>query len=45
MLAIVNSTAMNTGVHISSGLYFYVAISYKPRGGIAGSYDSSVFGF
>jgi len=37
VLAIVNSTAMNSGVHciISSG--------YMPRSGIAGSYDSSIF--
>ena len=34
VLAIVNSTAMNTGVHISSGLYFSIDIS--PGAGLQG---------
>ena len=37
VLAIINSATVNSGVHciISSG--------YRPRSGIAGSYDSSIF--
>ena len=40
-LAIVNSAAMNTGVHVSSELLF----GYIPRNGIAGSYGSSIISF
>ena len=41
VLAIVNSTAMNIGVHAS----FHIRIfsKYMPRGGTAGSYGSSIF--
>ena len=42
VLAIGNSAAMNTGVHVS----FWIVLSgYIPRSGIAGSYGSSVFSF
>ena len=43
ILAIVNSAAMNIGVHVS----FQIMVSEKflPRSGIVGSYDSSSFIF
>ena len=43
VLAIVNSAAMNTGVHVS----FQVTVlsGYMPRSGIAQSYGSSIFSF
>ena len=43
VLAIVNSAAMNTGVHVS----FQISVfsRYMPRIGIAGSYGNSVFSF
>ena len=42
-LAIVNSAAVNIGVHV----YFVIMAfsGYMPRSGIAGSYDSSIFCF
>ena len=43
VLAIVNSAAMNTGVHISFQTIFFSG--YISRSGISGSYDSSVFSF
>ena len=36
VLAIVNSAAMNNGIHVS--LSFLVSSGYMPRSGIAGSY-------
>ena len=42
-LAIVNSAAMNIGVHVSFQIMFFSG--YMPRSGIAGSYGSSVFSF
>ena len=44
VLAIVNSTAMNVGVHVSFSVkvFFYW---YMPRSGIPGSYGSSMFSF
>ena len=45
ILAIVNSAAMNTGVHISFQISVLVFFSYIPRSGIAGSYDNSIFSF
>ena len=39
MQSIVNSTAMNIGVHVSFRIMFIS--EYVPRNGIAGSYDSS----
>ena len=43
VLAIVNSAAMNIGVHMS--LSILVSSVYMPRSGIAGSYDSSISSF
>ena len=42
-LAIVNSAAMNIGVHVS--FWITVFSGYMPSGGIAGSYGSSIFSF
>ena len=42
-LAIVNSAAMNIGMHY---LFWIIVLSgYMPRSGIAGSYDNSMFSF
>ena len=38
VLAIVNSAAMNNGIHVSFSIL--VSSGYMPRSGIAGSYDS-----
>ena len=43
VLAIVNSAAMNIGVHVS--FQIMVFSRYMPRCGIAGSYGSSIFSF
>ena len=43
VLAIVNSVAMNTGVHIS--FWIRVLSGYMPRSGIAGSYGNSILSF
>ena len=43
VLAIVNSAAMNTGVHVS--FWIMVFSGYMTRSGIAGSYGSSIFSF
>ena len=43
VLAIINSAAMNTGVHVS--LSILVFLVYMPSSGIAGSYGSSVSSF
>ena len=43
VLAIVNSAAMNIGVHIS--FQIIVLSRYMPRSGIAGSYSNSIFSF
>ena len=43
VLAIVNSAAVNIGVHIS--LRIIVLSEYMPRSGIAGSYGNSIFSF
>ena len=43
ILAIVNSAAMNIGVHVS--FRTMVFSRYMPRSGIAGSYGSSIFSF
>ena len=43
VLAIVNSAAVNIGVHV----YFQIIVfsEYTPRSGVAGSYDNSIFSF
>ena len=43
VLAIVNSAAMNIGVHVSFQTMFFSR--YLPRSGIAGSCGSSIFSF
>ena len=43
VLGIVNSAAMNTGVHVSFQTIFFSR--YMPRSGIVGSYVSSIFSF
>ena len=43
VLAIVNSAAMNIGVHVSFRTMFFSG--YMPRSKIAGSYGSSIFSF
>ena len=43
VLAIVNSAAMNTGVHVSFPII--VLSGYMPRSGIVGSYGNSIFSF
>ena len=43
VLAIVNSAAMNIGMHVS--FQIIVFCRYMPRSGIAGSYSSSIFSF
>ena len=44
-LAIVNSTTMNIGVHVSFQIWVSTFSRYMPRSGIAGSYGSSIFSF
>ena len=44
-LAVVNSAAMNIGVHVSFRISFFIFPRYIPRSGIAGSYGSSIFNF
>ena len=43
VLAIVNSAAVNIGVHVSFRIL--VLSGYMPRSGIAGSYGNSIFSF
>ena len=43
VLTIVNTAAMNIGVHVS--FQIIVLSEYMPRSGIAGSYSKSVFRF
>ena len=45
VLAIVNSAAMNIGMHVSFQIRVFVFSIYMPRSGIAGSYDNSIFSF
>ena len=42
-ISIVNSTAVNIGVHVS--FWIMVFSGYMPSSGIAGSYGSSIFSF
>ena len=43
VLAIVNSAAMNNGIHVS--LSILVSLGYMPRSGIAGSYGGFIPSF
>ena len=43
VLAIVNSAAMNNGIHVSFSIL--VSSGYMPRSGIAGSYDDFIPSF
>ena len=43
VLTIVNSTAMNRGVHVA--FWIFVLSGYMPKSGLAGSYGSSIFSF
>ena len=43
VLAIVNSAALNIGVHVSFRTMIF--FRYMPRSGLAGSYGSSIFSF
>ena len=43
VLAIVNSAAINNGMHVSFSIL--VSSGYMPRSGIAGSYDSFIPSF
>ena len=45
VLAIVNSAAMNIGVHISFWISVFIFSRYMPKSGTAGSYVSSNFSF
>ena len=44
-LAIVNSAAMNIGVHVSFRIYVFIFWGCIPRRGNAGSYDGTIFSF
>ena len=43
ILAIVNSAAVNQGIHVSFSIF--VSLGYMPRNGIAGSYGGFVPSF
>ena len=43
ILVIVNSAAMNIGVHVSFQIRVFILSEYMPRSGIAGSYGNSFF--
>ena len=43
VLAVVNSAAMNSGIHVSFSIF--VSSGYVPRSGITGSYGGSVPSF
>ena len=45
VLAIVNSAAVNIGVHVSFQIRVFVFSGYMFRSGIAGSYGNSTFSF
>ena len=45
VLAIVNSVALNTGVHASFQIIVFIFSRYMLRSGIAGSYGGSIFSF
>ena len=45
VLAVVNSAAMNNGVHISFQISVFFFSGHIPRSGFAGSYGNSIFSF
>ena len=45
VLAIINSAAMNIGVHVSLQIKVFIFSKYNPRSGIAGSYGNSICSF
>ena len=45
VLALVNSAAMNIGVHVSFRIRVFIFSRYMYRSGIAGSYGNSIFSF
>ena len=45
VLAIVNSAAVNIGVHVSFLIRVFIFCRYRPRSEIAGSYGSPIFNF
>ena len=45
VLAIVNKTAMNIGMHVSFWISVFIFGGYIPRNGMAGLYGSSIFSF
>ena len=45
ILTILNSAAMNIGVHVSFWIRVFIFCGYVPRSRIAGSYGNSIFSF
>ena len=45
VLAILNSTTMDIGVHVSLHIRMFILSGYMPRTGIAESYGNSIFSF
>ena len=45
ILAIVNNTAVNIGMHVSFQIHVFIFFGYIANSGIAESYGSSVFSF
>ena len=45
VLAIVNSAAMNIGMHVSFWIRVFIFSGHMPRSGVAGSYGNSIFSF
>ena len=45
VLAIINSAAMNIGVHVSFQIRVFIFSGYMPRSGISGLNDNTIFSF